>query len=121
VADAPTGAARSADERERRTVVAVLRGGLALGTLLIVAGLVMALVRERLRAHSLGLTELPSALGAGRPSAVLLLGVLVLAVTPLLRVLALVIGFVRERDRRFAAVAAGVACLLLVGIVLGRG
>ncbi|MGZ4108119.1 MAG: DUF1634 domain-containing protein, partial [Actinomycetota bacterium] len=87
---------------------------------LIATGIVMAFAKDRLRAHPLHLRQVPAALAAGRPSAVLLLGVLVLALTPLLRVLTLVIGFLREGDRRFAAVAAGVACLLLVGMVLGH-
>jgi uncharacterized membrane protein len=49
------------------------------------------------------------------------IGVLVLALTPIVRVAALVFIWVRERDWRFVAVAAFVMTMLVVSILAGRG
>ncbi len=49
------------------------------------------------------------------------MGVTVLALTPALRVVALVVLWARERDWRFVAVALAVVATLSVGVVLGRG
>ena len=49
------------------------------------------------------------------------LGVLVLAATPLFRVLALVVLWTRERDWRFVVVALLVVATLSMAIVVGHG
>jgi len=49
------------------------------------------------------------------------LGVLVLALTPALRVLAVMLIWWRERDWRFVGVAVAVVATLAVGLMLGRG
>jgi uncharacterized membrane protein len=104
----------------RRMVGGLLRGGLLLGTLLMATGLVLAFAEGRLEAHAVTLGQIPGMLEHGRPSALMAAGVLVLLATPIARVLLLVVLFARERDFRFAVVAAGVATLLVLGAFLSH-
>ncbi len=94
-----------------------LRGGIVLSACLLTAGLVVRLAS--------GIDDAPAARPwtfEGDLGFVLsTLGVTVLALTPALRVLALVVLWARERDWRFVAVALAVVATLSVGVVLGRG
>lgn len=114
------GAPALASAGTRRSVQVLLRVGIGVAGALIAAGLALAALHGRLVAHPVAVAELPALLRAGRPSGFMALGLLVLLATPILRVLALVASFARDRDWRFAGVALGVALLLLVGILLGR-
>lgn len=102
---------------ERRVVAALLRAGLAVSAGSMTVGLSWAVAAGRLAALPLRLGELDGS----RAGALLMgIGLIVLALTPAARVVALVIDFSIERDWRFAAVAAGVAALLSIGIALGH-
>jgi uncharacterized membrane protein len=114
---APTGA-ESGPERE--AVVVLLRVGLAASVLLMLIGIGLALGRGHLRAAAVPLRTVWPALRDGRPSGFLAAGVLVLVVTPFLRVLTLIVSFALDRDWRFVWVAVGVAAILALGIALGR-
>ena len=50
-----------------------------------------------------------------------LAGVLILLVTPVIRVLVAMVLFFRERDRRYGWISAGVLLILLLGSVFGIG
>lgn len=115
------GATPSAPEGdERRLVVAILRGGLAVSMALLAVGLVLAVARGRLRVHPVALGDVLPSLAAGRPSGFMAAGILVLLATPAIRVLALAASFAAEGDRRFAAVAAAVALVLALAVAIGR-
>jgi hypothetical protein len=67
---------------------------------------------------------LPMAGGSGSPSAmtgtwIITAGIALLIVLPVLRVLLMLIVFVRERDFRFGAIAMLVLAIILLGSVLG--
>lgn len=99
----------------------ILRIGVAAATLLMAVGTGLALVEGRLSAHPVTLAEFGSILVHGRPSAFMEAGILLLLATPMLRVLAMIGVFSRDRDIRFAAAAVAVACLLVLAALLGRG
>lgn len=102
---------------ERRVVSWLLRVGLAVAAAGMTLGLVWALASGHLAAQPFRFDDL----GRGQAGAALMgVGLVVLALTPAARVLALVVDFSLERDWKFAAVAVGVAVLLAVGIVLGH-
>jgi uncharacterized membrane protein len=105
---------------ERRMVQVLLRTGLLVAAALIAVGLALAALHGHLVTRAVSAGELPDLLRAGRPSAFMALGILVLLATPILRVLSLIGGFALDRDWRFASVALGVAILLLAGILLGH-
>ncbi len=57
----------------------------------------------------------------GDGSAILNLGILILMLTPILRVLVLAIGWLLEKEWRFAAIALCVLALLATSAILGTG
>jgi hypothetical protein len=94
----------------------VMRAGLAIAfSLLVIGTLIQAL--EGATADAVRATQLLSDPSIG--DRVLLLGVLILALTPAAQVLVLVIGWWRMRDYRYAVVAAAVMALLAAAVVLG--
>lgn len=102
---------------ERRDIQLLLRLGLAGAVALMTTGFVMALVTGAADA-----ALQPQALmqqGLPLPLRLCGLGVLVLAATPVFRVTALIVLWIRERDWKFAAVAVGVAIVLAAAITLG--
>jgi uncharacterized membrane protein len=108
------------DGRARTAVAALLRAGLAAGSLLMVVGIVLAIAKGRLASHPVPVRRIWPWMWSGRPSGFMAAGILVLVATPFLRILALVVAFVLERDWRFVAVALSVAGILALGLALGR-
>ena len=105
--------------RVQRFVQVLLRAGLALSVALMFAGVVAKLVSGVHRADAVKLFDLG---GAGSVSDLLMaLGVLVLAATPAVRVVALVVLWARERDWRFVGIAFAVVLTLTLAVVIGHG
>jgi uncharacterized membrane protein len=76
--------------------------------------LVGAAVRTRSDAD---FSDLATSLSRLQPIAIAQLGLLVLVATPVVRVLASLIGFALEGDRLYAAITLGVLTILLVSLV----
>jgi uncharacterized membrane protein len=98
-----------------------LLSGLIVSGSLLVLGLVIVFSRQEPRPVGIpevGFELLRHAL-RGDGVAVLNLGLLVLILTPVLRVAVLVVGWCQERDWAFAAIALSV--LILLGISMGLG
>lgn len=116
----PTDAAHEGEARtgEQRAVVLLLRGGLVVSVLLFVVGSIVGLGGSP-EAPAVTFDTFAHARFSG--STIAGAGVLVLATTPLVRVLSLFVLWMKERDYRYAAVAAFVALVLLGAIFAGRG
>jgi uncharacterized membrane protein len=112
-------------ERFRALVSGVLIIGVVTSAILITVGFVASLVvgwdgsmlgfPERARPDSDFSGVLTSVLKL-RPLAMAQVGLLVLVATPVVRVLASVVGFVLEGDRLYAAITLGVLAILLVSL-----
>lgn len=104
---------------DARAVSWLLRSGLVGSALLLAIGLVLQLASGETvsRPMSLGAEAEGEARSAGE--VVMGLGVVVLALTPVARVLALVGLWVRERDWRFVMVAGVVLVVLGVAVMVG--
>jgi uncharacterized membrane protein len=115
-------------------VSAVLRTGVRASIALILAGLVLWFARdaalltseEHLRHLLSPKTPVPrtpwevlSGVWRLEGEAVVALGLLVLIMTPAVRVALSGMSFLRERDRAFVAISAGVLLVLAVSVVLG--
>jgi uncharacterized membrane protein len=61
-----------------------------------------------------------SAVRQGQAYGVIMLGLLVLLLTPVLRVAVSIVAFLLEGDRLYAAITSAVLLLLLTGILLGK-
>ncbi len=110
-------------------MAAVLRAGLYVALALLVGATVALVAREPTSAAAnwisnnplpryLGLRSLADGLAAGRAEAYLTLGVFALIATPVVRVIAGAITFVRHGERRMGAITVTVLALLLVGLLV---
>jgi uncharacterized membrane protein len=85
-----------------------------------------ALLGQLMSEHEVFLADLPGSLATvmtgvvrGRPVAVIFLGLLLLILTPVLRVVAVGLYFALHGERRYALISALILMLLLLGFVLG--
>lgn len=98
----------------------ILRTGLALSMALMAVGMVMKLVSGD---QSAGIVRIEQILEGGTPAAdrLMITGVVVLALTPAFRVMALIALWSRERDWHFVGIAVVVLIVLGIAIALGGG
>ena len=109
-----------APRREGIWVQRLLRGGLALSVVLMAVGLAVQLASGSRYAAPVRMFDVADA-NVTTGARLMALGILVLAFTPVLRVLALVLLWAKERDWRFVGVAVVVAVTLGLAIALGGG
>jgi uncharacterized membrane protein len=100
----------------------VLRAGVWTSAVLMGAGLLLAAGRsfgDGVSPRSPSLTELFHNLAVSPldPATLMFTGLVVLMLTPILRVMTAMTGFIAEKDRRFVAVAALVLLMLLGEVV----
>lgn len=93
-----------------------MRTGLAVAGLLLVAGLIVRTMAGG-AAHPVRFTQLLSTPEPG--DALLMAGALVLALTPAVQVIAVLVGWLRVHDYRYSAVAATVIGLIALSMLLG--
>ncbi len=111
--------ARRRAEPIDRVVQATLVAGVVTSTALLVAGLVLtALGHGGVPDVTLSVSEAVRGLAHGEPDAYYSLGLLVMILTPFVRVIGSVIAFAVERDWRYVAVTATVLAIMLVTIVV---
>lgn len=102
-----------------RWIAAILRAGLALSLGMLVLGVVIS---ARAGAGEAERERPFDAWSAREPgAAIATAGILVLGATPALRVIALIVIWTREHDRRFALTACAVAIIVAVAALLGHG
>jgi uncharacterized membrane protein len=117
-----------------RLISYVLRGGVTISVVVVLAGLVITFLHHREYFQSrpaLGAltnpgTSYPSTVGAviagvreQRGQAIVTLGLLLLIATPVARVAVSIAVFVIERDRLYVVITAAVLGLLLLSFVIG--
>ena len=102
----------------RRSIQLVLRGGLAIAVALMAVGAAVSYASGERTAPAVRLFELR---GQSAGETIMALGVLVLALTPLLRVLVLIALWGVQRDLRFVTVAAVVLVVLVGSALVGHG
>jgi uncharacterized membrane protein len=120
--------------RAEKWISIVLRTGVSLSVVLILVGLTMSFMRhpdyvrsstELARLVKPGaafprtLPEVAEGLSKGEGRAVTTTGLLVLILTPILRVAISIIAFIEQRDRRFALISTTVLLLLLASLLIG--
>lgn len=104
----------------------VLRGGVIASAAVILLGVVLFYVQMTTTGHVT--LEFPHTfigiaqeLGRGEPLAVISLGLLLLLLTPILRVAISIIVFALERDWLYTVFTVIVLAILLISLLLGRG
>lgn len=101
----------------QRWVQRALQLGLVMSVLLMLAGLALHLMSGQIPVLAIPLFEMPQFTLADR---LLALGVLILALTPVVRVLTLGLLWSKQKDWKFAGIAAVVLAVLVVSILLGH-
>lgn len=109
--------ARRADPRTNTVVTWVLRAGLGISFAVLAVGLAIELASGRHLAVAVRMFDPfgPRALG----ERIMSVGVLLLMLTPACGVLSVLVGFARERDRRYVMVAAIVVVVLAAAVAVG--
>jgi uncharacterized membrane protein len=118
---------RDAVARQADLVISkVLRGGVLSSASIIVVGVVTFYVRYAL--YGADTHPFPHSFGAvitgivhGDARSVIVLGLLVLLITPVLRVAVSILAFALERDWRYVVITSIVLCVLVLSFFLGRG
>jgi uncharacterized membrane protein len=104
-----------------RLVHGVLVIGLTISATLLVAGLVVWAARGGVLPRSVtGPLQGVRDAGRLRPVGFFSLGLLALILTPFARVAGSIVIFLREHDRRYAAITAAVLAIMIASIFLGR-
>ncbi len=116
-------APRTLNERLGWAVHVSLLTGLAFSGTLLILGATLSLASHDVRSEQRppGVGTIASQAMQGNGSAILDLGILILMLTPILRVLVLAIGWLLAKEWRFAAIALCVLALLATSVVLGTG
>lgn len=104
----------------------VLRGGVVLSAAIILLGVVLFYLQMAITGHAIltyphSVIEVAQGLAHGEPLAVVALGLLILLLTPILRVAISIIIFALERDWLYTVITLVVLAILLVSLLLGRG
>jgi uncharacterized membrane protein len=107
----------------RSEFAGVLRLGVLVSAVLLLVGLARAVLENSVgiagRTGGLPFAKFAADLGAGQPWAFLWLGVVVLAVTPVVRVAIALGNFASARDRDFVALTGFVLAVLLASVTVG--
>jgi uncharacterized protein len=104
----------------------VLRGGVLLSAAIIAIGIVWFYLQMAITGHAnltypTSLPGIVQQLAQGEPLAVVALGLLVLLLTPIVRVAISILVFALERDWLYTIITVVVLLILLVSLLLGRG
>jgi uncharacterized membrane protein len=120
----------TSDDRFEQLLGKLLRGGVLLSGAVTLAGMVLHLIRDHaqvvedasFRGEPAGLRQVGAVVShalAGRPEAIIQLGVLLLVATPIARVAASVVTFALQRDALYVGVTLVVLAALTFGLLSG--
>lgn len=123
----PDGDGRNAIVRKAELFISnMLRGGVLLSAAITVMGVVMFYARYSMHVadahpfpHSIG--TIISGIAQADARSVIVLGLLVLLMTPVLRVAVSIVAFAIEHDWRYVVITAVVLFVLLLSFFLGQG
>jgi uncharacterized protein len=110
----------STDLRGEKAIATVLRYGALISTLIMAAGVALAVFRGRLGMSSaytlIHPRDLFPPLLRLDPVAVIEFGIVTLLFTPIARIVAAIIGFALERDLKYVLISLGVLAVVLLSI-----
>ena len=104
-----------------RTIRVILLAGIAVSVALMAVGLVLGAARGTMLPRAMvPLSALPAALAHLDPAAYVSLGLIVLVLTPFVRVVGSLVAFAVERDRAYVLITATVLVVMCLGVLVGR-
>jgi uncharacterized membrane protein len=105
-----------------RTIARLLTGGTYLSVGLLAVGVVLMVTSGTsplAPAPTLDISQIPSQIVSLQPTGFLWLGLMVAIATPLARVAAAIVGYLRAGERRMALIGAGILLVVTIGVILG--
>jgi uncharacterized membrane protein len=108
-------------------IVWVLQGGIVISSTIILLGMVLLMLRQgglatiQLQSFPATPDQIWAGLLAFQPLAIIVLGLLILMVTPVIRVAISVFAFGLEHDRAYVSITLVVLAILCIGFLLGKG
>ncbi|USS93035.1 DUF1634 domain-containing protein [Fructilactobacillus ixorae] len=109
--------------RVEMTIGTILRWGVIVAATIMIVGLLFYLVDGSLGVatnyHVQNFHQLLQGLMAGKPYAIMMVGIFALILTPGLRVVVSIYSFYREHDRLYVIITSLVLLILLTSFVLG--
>ena len=129
MAEDTTAGAPEKDRRLRQAELAishVLRGGVVISAAIILLGVIWFYLQMAMTGHATltyphTVVEVAQEFAQGDPLALVAFGLLILLLTPILRVAISIIIFALERDWLYTVITLIVLLILLVSLLLGRG
>lgn len=113
---------RQADARARESIARILHAGSLGSAILMFVGMALAFLRPSFISKSapalIPLEALAGALWHGNPLAVMQCGVVLLLLTPLVRIVVAGWSFLRERDYAYTLISLAVLFIILASLVL---
>jgi len=125
VTDRPeTSQGAAAVEPVERIASLIMSSGMAVTFACYAIGLVLLFLRKQAIPHTTqqyyhSLAEFLQAIGSGDAGPFLYLGTVFLILTPFILVLASILAFLKQRDRRFAFIAALVLMIMIASVIVG--
>jgi uncharacterized membrane protein len=104
-----------------KIVSLTLRIGVILSSAFVITGLVLYYLEHDKSVYNTSyysISTLLQGLAAGRPEAIILVGVIILIATPVIRVLELGLDFVYKKDKLYVLLSFAVLTVMLIGILL---
>ncbi len=104
-----------------RIVSLTLRIGVILSSAFVITGLALYYLEHDKVVYNTShysVSTLLQGLAAGRPEAIILVGVIILIATPIIRVLELGLDFVYKKDKIYILLSFAVLAVMLIGILL---
>ncbi|PSN91341.1 hypothetical protein B9Q03_04480 [Candidatus Marsarchaeota G2 archaeon OSP_D] len=104
-----------------KIVSLTLRIGVILSSAFVITGLVLYYLEHDKSVYNTSYystSTLLQGLAAGKPEAIILVGVIILIATPVIRVLELGLDFVYKKDKLYVLLSFAVLTVMLIGILL---
>lgn len=104
----------------------ILQLGVIISSAVIAIGVILALVQDQVASKNAlvfphSLPDVWSGVLALQPASIIVLGLLLLLITPVVRVAASIVAFGLEGDRRYVFLTALVLLILICSFLLGKG
>jgi len=104
----------------------ILQFGVIISSVVIAVGVILALVQDQLTSKNAlifphSLIDVWSGVLALQPPSIIVLGLLLLLITPVVRVAASIVAFGLEHDRRYVILTTLVLLILILSFLLGKG
>ncbi|WP_429971436.1 DUF1634 domain-containing protein [Fructilactobacillus sp. Tb1] len=118
-----TKSTKSEIKRVEQTIGEILRWGVIISAVIMIAGLILFIVKDGLGYpngyYAKSFHELWTGIVELKPYSIMMLGIFALILTPVLRVVVSIYSFYKEKDMIYVYITTFVLCILIFSFILG--